>query len=108
MKREWKICKNPDCKIKFYREETQNNHSWGHILFHNRKCQTLFYNEQHKGKRKDKFPNAINFQAMHDACNRYIKEARSRLLEEVIVYDSKNMTQEELWALIPPSMGRGR
>ena len=112
MKRKWKICKNPDCRVKFYREETQNNYSWNQVVFHNRECQAEHYyrdRRQERGcKRSYVHKEAINFQKMHDACNKYIKEARSRLLEGVIVYDSKNMTQEELWALIPPGMGGRR
>jgi len=105
MKKEWKICGNPDCGIKFYREETCNYYTWSRRVFHNRGCQMDHHNKKRRGKKRHKFPDAINFQEMHDACNKYIKGARERLREEVIVYDSKNMTQEELWAKIP-SVGR--
>lgn len=110
MKEEWKICKNPDCRKKFYREERHTHHQWNRIRFHNRGCQAKHYHRNRRGKRKWKrntHPNAINFQAMHDACNKYNKEARERLKEQVIVYSSENMTQEELQTLIP-SMGGGR
>jgi hypothetical protein len=105
MKKEWKICANPDCGIKFYREETCARYTWNQTRFHNRECQVDFYNKKRRGKKRHKFPEAMKLQEMHDACNKYIKGARERLREGVIVYDSKNMTQEELWAKIP-SVGR--
>ena len=100
MKKQWKICKNPDCKKKFYSEERHNQYQWKMTAFHNRECQVSMYNGKRRGKRKHKFPNAINFQSLHDSCNRYISEARKRLKDEVVVYSSKDMSQEELRALV--------
>ncbi len=110
MKEEWKICKNPDCRKKFYREEIHNIYQWTRMTFHNRGCQAEYYHEgrrQERGnKRRYAHKNAINFQAMHDACNRYNKGARERLKKQVTIYSSENMTQEELQALIPSMGGR--
>ncbi len=105
MKKEWKICKNPDCRKKFYREERHTHHQWNRIRFHSRGCQAELYHKNRRQKKGHKRSyvqeNAINFQAMHDACNKYNKEARERLKEQVIIYSSENMTQEELQTLIP-------
>ncbi len=101
MKEEWKICKNPDCRKKFYREERHTHHQWNRIRFHNRGCQAELYNKNRRGKRRCHHANAINFQAMHDACNRYTTKARKEMRDQLIVYDSKNMTQEELETLVP-------
>ncbi len=100
MKEQWKICKNPDCRKKFHREERHNHYQWNRIAFHNRECQVNMYNKKRRGKRTHRFKNAINFQSLHDCCNRYITGARQRLKDEVIIYSSKDMTQEELQELV--------
>ncbi len=108
MKEEWKICKNPDCRKKFYREERHTHHQWNRTRFHSRECQAESYHKNRKGKRKwsrNTHPNSINFQAIHDACNRYTTKARKEMRDQLIVYDSKNMTQEELENLIPSMRG---
>ena len=106
MKKEWKICKNPDCRKKFYREE-RHTHHWNRMVFHDRECQRKLYDRKRKREGKYSLPNAIHTNAMNDACNRYAAKARKRIRDQLIVYDSKNMTQEELENLIP-SMGGGK
>ena len=101
MKEEWKICKNPDCRKKFYKREEQPQRQWVRQVFHNRSCQLAYYDRSRGRTGKNRQANAINFQSMHDACNRYNKGARERLKEQVIIYSSENMTQEELQTLIP-------
>ncbi len=105
MKEEWKICKNPDCRKKFYKGEEQPQRQWVRQIFHNRRCQVAYYGRSRGRTGKYKQANAINFQAMHDACNRYNKGARERLKEQVIIYSSEDMTQEELQTLIPSMRG---
>ena len=105
MKKQWKICKNPDCRKKFYREERHHQRQWNRITFHSRECQTKHYNDGRREKRRHKFPNAINFQLLHDCCNRYTEEARKRLKDQIIVYSHEDMTQEELISLIPSMRG---
>ena len=108
MKKEWKICKNPECRKKFYREERHTHHQWNRIRFHNRECQVELYNRNRRvRKTKNKFPNAMSLQALHDACNKYTTKARKEMRDKLVVYDSKDMTQEELENLIP-SMGGGK
>ena len=106
MKKKFKICKNPDCKKKFYKDEITHERNWKMTFFHSRECQTKYYNKNRGRSGKYTLRNAINFQAMHDACNRYNREARKRLKEQVTIYSSEDMTQEELQALIPSMGGR--
>ena len=101
MKIERKICANPDCKVEFYKEENCPHYTWNRTKFHNRECQLKYFNKKRRGKKRYKSSGAINCKILHDACNRYAKGARERIKEQMIVYDSNNMTQEELWALIP-------
>jgi len=102
LNKEFKICKNPDCRKKFYREELHFNHIWSVMRFHNRTCQVNFYNKQRREEKGRRYyhTDTMDFQSIHDACNKYAKEARERLKETVIIYDSKNMSQEELQALV--------
>jgi len=107
MKKQWKICKNPDCKKKFYREERHNKPQWDRILFHSRKCQVRHRDENVAGKGPPKYKqkNSYNIQELNDCCNRYISKARKRLKDEVVVYSSKNMSQKELQALVTSMEG---
>ena len=103
--KQWKICQNPDCKEVFYRADGQNIHQWRLVKFHDRMCQLKFRDRDRKPA-KYRHKNAYNLQELNDSLNRYSKLARKKMREELTVYSSKTMTQEELQALVP-SMGVG-
>ncbi len=100
MKKQWKVCKNPECRIKFYREERHTDTQWKRTKYHNRKCQVTL-RDKSKNPPKFKQKNAYNLQELNDCCNRYTNLARKRMRKELVVYSSKTMNQEELIALVP-------
>jgi hypothetical protein len=105
MKKQWKVCKNPECKKKFYREERHSHYQWNRIRFHSRKCQVTYRDKKRRGTPAYRHKGAMNFQALHDCCNRYTNIARKKMREEMTVYSSENMTQEELRELVPSMRG---
>ena len=101
MKKQWKICKNKDCRKKFYRIDNIPDGQWNRREFHNQNCQREWYNSRRRESRKYKIHNPMNFKALNDACNRYSVKARNRLMKQVKIYSCKDMTQEELRSLVP-------
>jgi transposase len=106
MKKQFKICDNPDCGIKFYRQDRHTDVQWKRVKYHTRTCQLQFRNRYGRGKEpKFKHKNSMGLQELNDCCNRYTNMARKKMREELVVYSSKTMTQEELMALVPSMRG---
>lgn len=99
-RKQWKICENPDCGKRFYRKDGQTIHQWKLQKFHDRMCQ-LRFRDRDRAPAKYRHKNAYNLQELNDSCNRYTTLARKKMRKEMTVYSSKNMTQEELKALVP-------
>lgn len=103
---QFKICKNPSCKKKFYRRDGQPIHQWRRMVYHNRRCQQLHARDNRRPK-YIQVNAAMNLDNLNDCLNRYSVKARKKMKKELTVYSSKEMTQEELQALVP-SMGGGK
>ncbi len=98
--KEFKICKNPVCRKKFYREDRHTHWHWNRMLYHSRHCQERHARQNKKPQFKQ--PNrSLGLQRLNDCCNRYTNVARKKMRKEMTVYSSKDMTQEELQNLIP-------
>jgi len=92
-----KVCKNTDCSKVFKRRPLETLAEWRNRKYCCRVCQITF--AAYKRKR-GKNPN-LDSASLWDACNKYVTKAQEKLTKQVITYNCKNMSQEELAKLIP-------
>jgi hypothetical protein len=85
----------PHCHKTFKRRPTETLAEWRNRKYCTRTCQYRKGAER-AGKKN---VNLLTVQ-LWDACTGYMVEAQERLMDQVKVYDSKNMSQEELRRLV--------
>jgi len=95
----FKICENPECGKKFYKRSREQPHHWKRRRFCKRFCQSKGYAIS-KGKQRY---SDTSYTSMNDHMTTLLEKTRKIVDKQVIVYSSKNLSQEELRELIPSS-----